>query len=136
MTREFPRRNAETLKPIYFPQMTTAWSEDDLKVVNDSGFQQSPKQVRPIYPRAYPKGPIRVNRHIHDRHMSGASASTTPKTHSDDSDHIYESLDDVKPTGGHLHRAIPLQSARSFARSSLRSRASMRSRELPALPPF
>ena len=135
---DYSRSQNETLKPIYFPQMATTWSADDLKVASEPGFDNSPKEIRPLYPRAYPKGPIRVNRHIHDHQMARSSASTPPELHSDDSEHIYESLDDVKMPNNQLHRAVPLQptsfSSQNVTRSSARSRASMRNRRLPATP--
>ncbi|XP_009859882.3 uncharacterized protein LOC100184266 isoform X1 [Ciona intestinalis] len=85
------------------------------------------------------QGPIRVNRHIHDVESNAVKARR-----SNDSDHIYESLDEVA-----RNRKQNLQTSGTTARSpaphrrlvspdemngSTGSRASMRGRELPSIP--
>ena len=92
---EYPRKT-ETIKPTYFPQIFTTWSREDLTISDDI---KKPKVLnQPLYPRSLPKSHVRVNRHIHDFEKPKQNLSKASNSQSQESDHIYESLDDMKST--------------------------------------
>ena len=83
----------ETAKPTYFPQIFTTWSHEDLEIFDS--LKKSNNASKPLYPRSTPKSHIRVNRHIHDFETPKQRHLEKGKAKSDETDHIYESLDEV-----------------------------------------
>ncbi|CAK8694189.1 unnamed protein product [Clavelina lepadiformis] len=125
--------------PIYFPEMTRAFSRDELQPeLSAASFRKQSRVLR--------QGPIRVNRHIHDYDNQDFKQRTT----SEESEHIYESLDEVKRPGENagvnfksqpitlhnkpLHFPDKEEFVRDVNRLSGRSRVSMRSRDLSRVP--
>uniref|UniRef100_H2Z0X1 Uncharacterized protein n=1 Tax=Ciona savignyi TaxID=51511 RepID=H2Z0X1_CIOSA len=116
----------------YFAHITNAMD------INTHDTTPSKKEIHHV--RLPRQGPIRVNRHIHDWEDK---QQTVNKRISNDSDHIYESLDEVARNRMKLAETrAPSRSpaatrhilSRDETNGSTGSRASMRGRELPAIP--